>query len=63
MVGRMKKVKAIVKFGEWGQDGSGQEYGSANCLGWFLELTEQEFGDGDNTVSLVEEQTNTSLLK
>jgi len=33
----------VVKFGEWGQDGSGHEYASVTCLGFFIDIKENKF--------------------
>jgi uncharacterized phage protein (TIGR01671 family) len=55
--------KGIIRFGEWEQDGSGQEYPGANCLGWYIELLEQEFCEEDNTVSLVEGQDKYNFIE
>ena len=48
--------KAIVKFGKFEQDGSGGEYPSRTCLGFYLDLIESQFGMEYGTVSLVEEE-------
>lgn len=33
----------IIKFGEWGQDGSGHEYSPETCLGFYIDITKSDF--------------------
>lgn len=41
-------IKGVVKYGEWNQNGSGGEYRSVPCYGWYVEfvdLTPFEYED------------------
>ena len=57
-----EKGLGIIRFGEWEQDGSGQEYAGAHCLGWYIEILKCEYGDGMDS-SLIEEETKHNFIE
>lgn len=40
-------ITSVIKYGDWHQDGSGGEYGSIHCYGWYLEMEDIELYSGE----------------
>lgn len=43
-----EKGIGVIKFGEWEQDGSGHEYSTQTCFGWYINVKESQFYNEDS---------------